>query len=190
MSDNSYVHVKFPRTTIDITALCDTGANCCCITSSVFYLLPDSCKSPLNSVNHTEAKTAGGFQLTILRQSSLEFTLGQTIYTQKMYVTDDLIVDMIIGRDFLVKNGATIDMQRNALKLKRSYMVRAPEKVHIQGNVQQHIYGVIEGIPNAMSGLVRAHTTVSNKGLLLANSLSKTKDGKVLVRVLNGNEKG
>ena len=74
--------------------------------------------------------------------------------------------------------------------MKNSYIVRAPEKVHIPGNVQQHIYGVIEGISNATSGLVRAHTTVTNKGLLMANSLSSAKTGQVLVRVLNAHDKG
>ena len=97
---------------------------------------------------------------------------------------------MIIGRDFLKENGASIDLQRNKLKLKNSYIITAPEKVHIPGNVQQHIYGVIEGIPNATSGLVRAHTTVTNKGLLMANSLSSAKNGQVVVRMMNAHDKG
>ena len=45
-----------------------------------------------------------------------------------MYVTEDLIVEMIIGRDFLKENRESIDLQRNKLKLKKSYIVRAPEK--------------------------------------------------------------
>ena len=135
-------------------------------------------------------KLQGALQLNILGQSTIEFNLGQTTYSQPMYVTDDLIVEMIIGRDFLKENGASIDLQRNKLKLKNSYIVRAPEKVYIPGNVQQNIYGVIEGIPNATSGLVRAHTTVTNKGLLMANSLSTAKNGQVLVRMMNAHDKG
>ena len=107
-----------------------------------------------------------------------------------MYITDDLIVEMIIGRDSLKENGASIDLQRNKLKLKNSYRVSAPEKVHILGNVQQNIYGVIDGIPNATSGLVRVHSTVTSKGLLMANSLSSAKNSQVVVRMMNAHYKG
>ena len=63
----------------------------------------------------------------------------------------DLIVDMIVDKDFLKKNGDTIDMKRNKLRSKSSYTVKALQKVYIKGNFQQHVYGVIEGITNAMS---------------------------------------
>ena len=66
----------------------------------------------------------------------------------------------------------------------------APRKVHIPGNVQQHIYGVKEGIPSATSELVSAHTTVTNKELPMANSLSSGKNGKVLIRMTNAHNKG
>ena len=82
---------------------------------SVFNMLPDSCKTPLEYSDFQQAKSAGGACLDIRGK-----TVGNTFYFQSMYVVNDLIVDMILGQDFLKENEASIDSARNQLKIKKS----------------------------------------------------------------------
>ena len=79
---------------------------------------------------------------------------------------------------------------KKSIKFKKPYVVKVSLTVKSQGNVEQHVYGIIEDIPNVTTGLVSTRTPLINMGLLLANSLSSTtQNGKGVVCIINVHDK-
>ncbi len=133
------------------------------------------------------AKTAGGAEMPIKGQATIHCIIGKNIYSVDVYVVDDLISDIVLGQNFLKDNKAMVDLGQSQLRLRKSYNVKAQTRIKVQPNGEEHVYGVLTDVPNAVDGDITTHRSLKSKGLLLANCVSTSKDGKVLVRILNTN---
>ena len=192
MNNSTQVKVRFRDCSFNLNALVDTGANCSCISNAAFSSLPSTAKSSIFSSDHGSATTAGGDQMNLLGQADIHCFLGNNEYTVRAYVVDSLVVDMVLGHNFLAENNAQIDIAKSELKLKQTkYSVRAPSKrVHVKDNSQKHIYGILEGLPPAVDGYLKPHPHLEQKGLFLAHALCTTnRKGTVLLRIMNINDK-
>ena len=187
LSDSIHVRVNFQTCRDSINALVDTGANCSCISTAVFNNLPSNTKTALKVSDFQSAKTAGGADMNIKGQVTVQCTIGKNAYLVDAYVIDDLITDMVLGQNFLKENNAMIDIAKSQLRLRKSYNVKAQTRLKVEPDGQEHVYGIIADLPNAVDGQVTPHPNLTSKGLYLANSLSTPKDGKVLIRLMNAN---
>ena len=97
-------------------ALVDTGA-CISTISAQFWreqLQPDFPK--FNTSNLTQIKTVSGDALNILGQLEIPCIIGDNNFTLQAYITEGVTFDIILGRDFLQKHKAKIDLNTNKIE--------------------------------------------------------------------------
>ena len=96
LSQGSHIKVNCSND-VQLHTLIDTGANCNCISLNAFNSLSQSDKTDIEKQSYTHATSAGGSPLQIQGVASISFKLGKSSYETKVYVVQDLIVDLILN---------------------------------------------------------------------------------------------
>src|SRR5690606_28767371 len=101
----------------EITALLDTGANCSAVTPELAETLGCEKKALGKELKISVAeKTA---HLTTRHYVTLDFELKKKIQ-QEVLVLEKLSYDFVLGMDFLNSLNAIVNLNRNAMKVKRN----------------------------------------------------------------------
>ena len=184
LSYSSHIYVNFSNG-VKLHTLIDTGANCNCISEAAFNRISERDRSNIKPTLG-EAKSAGGAPLKIVGESVLSFKLGEGNFSVSVYVVDSLIVDFILGRNFLGSQGAVLDFSKNTIKLNSKYTLYMPHDVVVGPGREQILCVHLKGkIPNAVDGLVTSNSRIQSLGLFMANTLNTTSGTNIPIRILN-----
>ena len=192
--------------TITVRALIDSGASCSVLSSAIVH----SSQQLLNSCRDTEKTVRGVGNLSIPMEATLNTNLqiGNTNVQIDFAVVDSqrLPVDAILGNNLLHKYGAVIDMGQGTITLGGEKTSLIPKYAKNKKLTSPAILCNTEVIPARSRMLIEAATTTTpddedggsffepyrdheyrdhEMGLWFGRSLSKQKDGKVLIPVLN-----
>ena len=86
-------------------ALIDTGATKSCMSEAYYRILQ---LSSIHSLSNTHVRSATGSNLAPLGIVNCTFELGKTVFTNDFIVCQNLTRPLILGRDFLISNRATV----------------------------------------------------------------------------------
>ena len=96
----------------EINALLDTGAEKNCMSIDMFAKL----KLSINVGKTPKLRNASGKDMKTHGVMTAKFKLGNTIFVQDFIVCEDLVIPIIIGRDFTVRNFIGVIWMRQGMK--------------------------------------------------------------------------
>ena len=89
----------------------DSGAGITIMSLDLYNLVNKYARKPLElSINSVCAKTATGENLNIFGTTCVELDVGERKWYVACYVARDFHYSFLLGKDFLVKTGASIDL--------------------------------------------------------------------------------
>ena len=176
LSQGSHIKVNCSND-VQLHTLIDTGANC--ISLNAFNSLSQSDKTDIEKQSYTHATSAGGSPVQIQDVASISFKLRKSSYKTKVYVVQDLIVDLILGTKFLEQEGAVIDFSKGQFNLHDRYNMFMSEDFTLDGGCEAIVLSTIKGnLPNEVDGLVKPGSVINSRGLFMANSILWHNKGK------------
>ena len=102
----------FPISVQEVNPLLDTGAEKSCMSMGMFAKL----KLPLNVAKVPKLRNASGRDIKTHGVMTMKFKIGNTIFIQEFVVCDNLVISIIISRDFTVNNFIGIAWTRQGTK--------------------------------------------------------------------------
>ena len=96
----------------EINALLDTGAEKSCMSIDMFTKL----KLSINAEKKPKLRNASGKDMKTHGVMTAKFKMGNTIFVQDFIVCEDLVRQIIIGRDFTVSNFIGVMWMRQGMK--------------------------------------------------------------------------
>ena len=111
-----------------IKALVDTGAAISLIDKEVLQDVYKEQLPDLQTDNLGDVKTVSGEALPVLGMFTTALNIASESYSCTFLVVQDLPYDALLGRDFLIANGAVINLRRNTLPLDGKRYDRYPER--------------------------------------------------------------
>lgn len=162
--------------------LVDTGASITAVSSSLFNTLSPVPELKPSLVSHI--RTGSGEELPVLGKVTLTLTFTDVPYPFEVLVINNLPYSVVLGRDFLMHNGAAIDMQANTLVLPGHPPIpltrsswQPPDHVVMDTPVTVHAYATFILPPFSESVIPvypKKALPVSSTGLIEPNSASRT----------------
>ena len=143
----------------------DSGSGITIISLELFDLINKYSKQPLDMVyNHVSARTAPVEQLDMIGTTVVELDLGHSVWYVNCHVVRNFKFSFLLGTDFLIKAGASIDLGKLEVTLGQQVIpvsvLKRPNQVPIC------VVGTLE-IPTRSKALLMGRT-VGIKGNILA----------------------
>ena len=185
--------------------LIDTGASISAVKAQVWRDLPPPTKHPPQSSIHKTIRTVNGQPIPVLGEVELPFQIQSEQYPFTVLILHEMPYDAILGRDFLERYRAKIDLETHSLDLSLNSLpfssIAANTQEDPAGEVTTHAHSsfllppesetvvpaTVEGIQPGSTGLVHPNPDLPNRyGIIAATALVKvTADGTVPIRLLN-----
>ena len=185
--------------------LIDTGASISAVKAQVWRDLPPPTKHPPQSSLHKTIRTVNGQPIPVLGEVELPFEIQSEQYPFTVLILHEMPYDAILGRDFLERYRAKIDLETHSLDLSLNSLpfpsIAANSQEDPAGEVTTHAHSsfllppesetvvpaTVEGIQPGSTGLVHPNPDLPNRyGIIAATALVKvTADGTVPIRLLN-----
>ena len=178
----------------------DSGSGVTLMSLDLFNLINRYARMPLEMIcNDLIAKAATGDSLNIVGKTSVELDLGPSKWYVECYVARNFQYSFLLGTDFLVKSGATIDLSNLQATIGQDRIsisvVNRPSQVpvcivetlEIPARSEALLAGRISGLQGTV--LVEPKYEISSHNSLLypARNIAKIKDNQVPVKVVNTN---
>lgn len=100
-----------------ISFLVDTGANVTAIKAAVWRDLPPPTKHPPKPLPVNMIRSVSGQEIPVLGQVEIPFEIQSEVYPHTALVIENIAYDAILGKDFLERYRATIDLAAHSLEL-------------------------------------------------------------------------
>ena len=149
-----------------VDCLVDTGAAISVISAEFLNQSPEGCKLKIQDSQIKAVNTVSGEQLVVLGQITLPIKIQSTLYECAAHVISDLGYDVVLGRDFLRKMKAVINLGDNTLHLRstddpapapdKSYSIRSVSTFVIPPRSEVVIPGKVDDDVPCPLGLVEA----------------------------------
>ena len=112
-----------------VNCLVDTGAAISVISTEFLHKSHEGRKLKLKDSQIKTVNTVSGEQLVVLGQVSVPIKIQSNLYECEAHVISNLGYDLVLGRYFLRKTKAVIDLGDNTLRLQISILLTIPEIV-------------------------------------------------------------
>ena len=180
-----------------VDALVDTGAAITVLNASVLSgnnFSPSVEESPTENI-----VTVSGEKLPILGMVRLPIEIGNKSYDTELQVVENFSYDLVLGKDFLCKNNAIIDLKEGKLQLSGSDSIplsRNSSTVHVLRTVviQPRSQVIIpvklrEPMPENIVGLIESNSRLGERYRLAgaAELVKVSANNTVPFRILNPN---
>uniref|UniRef100_A0AAQ5WXK3 Peptidase A2 domain-containing protein n=1 Tax=Amphiprion ocellaris TaxID=80972 RepID=A0AAQ5WXK3_AMPOC len=101
---------------VEVSILIDSGASVSLISSDFRMTVPFLRSRPLRK-NYIDSRAVNGQALDTLGTIDVTFHLGQTCWQHTFHVLRESTQSVLLGLDFLAKNGALLDLGRGVLEI-------------------------------------------------------------------------
>ena len=99
----------------ETTALLDTGATISTISASYWRTKLQQKSPTYDSTDLTKVKTVSGDPFHVLGKLNIPCVSESNNFTLSAYITEGITFDIILGRDFLQKHKARIDLREHKI---------------------------------------------------------------------------
>ena len=197
LKQNTYVTVHI--TNIQHRALIDTGAQRSCLSRDVFQRLGsehDLAPTP----DFAKFRSASGAPMNVLGTSEVTLTLGGQSFVHSFYVLENLDLPVILGADFLERNGIDVSCQRHIIhwangrhRVKMTHrhhnqscatLFRISDAISILAN-NEALIPIFTNNVTASNGIINPTRELFRLGMVGAKCLVKLEGNKTCMRLLN-----
>ena len=168
--NKNYIDIEINST--GISSLIDTGSDVCILNCKLLGKIPNLIKrlKPLPSYFH--AKSASGHSLNFIGTVVLHIVINGRVFTHKAYVSNNILLDMILGVDFLTKYKVNLNLADNLISFPKELTVKSTKMHTIRPNTEKIVNARISG-SNPLQAVVRYTPTnkLSKAGLTQCESI-------------------
>ena len=169
-----------------VSALIDTGSDVSIISESLLNNIRKLRKCKLFKSSYKIVTLPDGRTLPILGCLRIPVFFTNRAITMQVYVLKELKQDLIIGHDFLRRNGAIIDFMKRKVTLRPSSLIRASKTYSIPARSECVISARVRGnYPNGIVGHTTNTMSLAHIGIATARVLGAVQNGRVPVRLVN-----
>ena len=164
-----FLEVIFDKSSI--SALLDTGSSINLMSQDLFNSIPRKYKYNVSSCNENIV-LANNQPVNISCTAGVSATVNGCIQTFDVYVLDQTSHPLILGTDYLKRNGTVLNFDKMSVSDSRS-LIHSQQKLSLSPNSETVVWGKIPQHMNAGSqGICTGSAHVSKKGLMVARSIA------------------
>ena len=178
----------------------DSGSGITIISLELFNLIKKYGKQPLDIVhNHVSARTATGEQLDMIGTTVVELDLDHSVWYIDCHVVRNFKFSLLLGMDFLIKAGASIDLGKlevtlgqqvipvSVLKRPNQVPVCVVETLGIPARSEALLTGRTVGIKGTILVEPKYEITSQNASIYPARRIANVNNNEVPLKVVNPN---
>ena len=174
--------------------LLDTGSSISLISSATRKKLPPSALKPLRLHKSFQIKSVNGSLSPVIAAYSIEFGFKGYVYPTTVFEASGLASQIILGRPFLSKYGATLSFNDYSLHLAKTYPLRIPYKASLAPGQGRLIVGKVSNsdytyMKDCVGLLGIVGQSNCKPGLMVSDSLVTMARGHVPIYVTNNSSK-
>ena len=165
----------------------DTGADLCVANISAVNKYPALRNSKVYRSDKEYILTADGTKLPITGVIIVNVEISNQTVKCKFYLVKDLMIDFILGLDFLVENNVSLHFGSRAMSIDPRRRVVANTNFTVEPNSEVLVVARLKGksLPDGVLGTTYGSSAIQSQGLVTAKVLCNAKQGKVYYRCAN-----
>ncbi|KAL5017800.1 hypothetical protein ScPMuIL_003522 [Solemya velum] len=182
--DFMYLPSKFGS--IEVAALIDTGSSINVMSRTLFNSIPDKYKSKLNTVGNSKIVLANNQTIDIDGTASVKMCVAHGKHAVNIHVISDTSHPLILGVDYLVAQGISIDFCKFSLQSNQSSKVKCAKRCVIAPNSECRIWAHVTDQLYGVQGVCTGSSAICRSGLLIARSVvTVSANKKIPIQILN-----
>lgn len=192
--ENNFLHMPVHFKGMKVAALLDSGSSISVMSAKFYNMIPQICKGPLQQCD-ISVQVADAQQVKVIGVGKVKGQTPHGNHSFKVHIFENTSHPFIIGTDYMSSKGLVLDftsgnhMLRTSMKNK--VKVKCMQPVKVEPNTEVIIQGKLpKKSLMGVQGIVKAHKSLLDKGLLLARSVTTIPANRTIpIKILNpGND--